>query len=79
MAVTAADRDLLVTTLLETFGEDYNGYARLLAKLELRFPLITWRARLAVLAAAHAPFQASGLSIAWWVAEVGRLADAYKG
>lgn len=79
MALIAADRDLLVTTLLETFGEDYFGYARVLAKLETRFPLITWRARLGVLAPAHAPFIASGLSIAWWVAEVSRLADAFKG
>lgn len=78
MAIGTVDRDLIITTLFEVVGEDYQTMARILAKLELRFPAVTWRSRGAVLARTWQPFLDSGLSIDWWTAEVARLADAYK-
>lgn len=79
MAVSTADRDLLITTFFEVVGEDYQAMGRILARLEIRFPAVTWRARGVVLARTWQPFIDSGLSIDWWTAEVGRLADAFKG
>lgn len=79
MAIGTADRDLLIQTLFETFGEDYIGLARVLARLEVRFPAVAWRTRLATLALSWAPYTSSGLSIVWFTNEVGRLADSFKG
>lgn len=79
MAVTAADRDLLITSLFEVVGEDCQTMGRILTRLEIRFPAVTWRARGVVLARTYQPFIDSGLSIDWWTAEVARIADAFKG
>jgi len=78
MAISTSDRDLFITTLFEIVGEDYMTMGRILARLEIRFPSVSWRARGVVLARTWQPFINSGLSIDWWTAEVGRLADGYK-
>ena len=78
MAVSNADRDALVNTLFAAFGEDYVGMGRLLAALETNFPAIAWRTRLGALAPSYAKYLSSGLSIAWFTAEVGRYADSFK-
>lgn len=79
MAITTADRDALVTTLFDTFGEDYIALGRLLAALEKNFPAVAWRARLKAIALSNPRYQASGLSLAWFGNEVARMADGYKG
>jgi hypothetical protein len=78
MSINTVDRDLVVHVLLDFVGEDYMLAARILAKLETRFPAVLWRSRFAVLMATRPEYTASGLSLAWWQAEVVRLADAYK-
>lgn len=78
MAIGTADRDLLITSIFEMVGEDYQSAARILVKLELRFPLVTWRSRAVTLARTWPAYQQSGLSIDWWTSEIARLADAYK-
>jgi hypothetical protein len=78
MAIGTTDRDLLITTLFEMAGEDPSAMGRILARLEVRFPAIAWRARGVVLARTHQPFIDAGLSIDWWTAEVGRYADGFK-
>jgi hypothetical protein len=78
MALTTADRDLLIHTIYDFVGEDYMLAARILARLETRFPAVAWRARFAAIMPARTEYTESGLSIAWWQAEVVRLADAYK-
>jgi len=52
--------------------------ARILVKLELRFPAVAWRSRGVALARTWPAYQASGLSIDWWTSEVARLADSMK-
>ena len=78
MAIGTADRDLLITTIFEAVGEDYQAAARWLVKLELRFPLVAWRSRAVTLARTWPAYQSSGLSIDWWTSEVARLADSMK-
>ena len=78
MAIGTADRDLLITSIFEMVGEDYQAAARILTKLELRFPLVTWRSRAVTLARTWPAYQSSGLSIDWWTSEVARLADSMK-
>ena len=78
MAIGTADRDLLITSIFEMVGEDYQAAARILTKLELRFPLVTWRSRAVTLARTWQPYIDSGLSIDWWTSEVARLADSMK-
>jgi hypothetical protein len=78
MALTTADRDLFVHSILDFVGEDYMLAARILAKLETRFPAVAWRARFVALMATRPEYTASGLSQDWWQKEVARLADAYK-
>jgi hypothetical protein len=79
MALTTADRDLLVHAVLDMVGEDYQFAARILAKLEIRFPAVAWRSRFAAIILTRGEYTSSGLSINWWLAEVARLADASKG
>ena len=64
---------------MEIFGEDYNGLARLLARLEVRFPSVNWRARFVALAPSFAPIPIVRAVDQWFTNEIGRLADAYKG
>ena len=78
MAIGTADRDLLITSIFEAVGEDYQAAARWLVKLELRFPNVAWRSRAVTLARTWQPYIDSGLSIDWWTSEVARLADAAK-
>jgi hypothetical protein len=78
MAIGTADRDLLVHAIYDFVGEDYMLAARILAKLETRFPAVAWRARFVAIMPTRTEYTASGLSIGWWQAEVARLADAYK-
>jgi hypothetical protein len=42
MALIAADIDLMCHVLLDFVGEDYMLAARILAKLETRFPAVAW-------------------------------------
>jgi hypothetical protein len=79
VAINTTDRDALVIALMEMFGEDYVSIAKVIARLEIRFSTVTWRARLTTLALSYQPYIDSGLSIPWFTTEVGRLADAYKG
>ncbi len=74
MAITTADRDLLITTLLDAFGTNTQDWGKVLAKLEARFPAITWRARMSAISATYA-FTDTGMDRAWWANEVGRQAD----
>ena len=78
MALTTADRDLLVQAIFDIVGEDYQVAARILVKLEARFPAVAWRARFAALILGRTEYTTSGLSINWWLNEVARLADAAK-
>jgi hypothetical protein len=78
MALIAADIDLMCHVLLDFVGEDYMLAARILAKLETRFPAVAWRTRFAAIMETRPEYTASGLSKVWWRAEVARLADAYK-
>ena len=78
MALSTADRDLIITTLFEIAVEDCSVMGRILAKLELRFPAIAWRTRMVTLARLYQPFINAGLSIDWWTTEAARYADAYK-
>ena len=79
MAIGTADRDALVMAILfEAVGEDYMAAARILVKLELRFPAVAWRSRGVALARTWPAYQSSGLSIDWWTSEVARLADSMK-
>jgi len=78
MAIGTADRDLLITSIFEAVGEDYQAAARWLVKLELRFPAVAWRSRAVTLARTWPAYQSSGLSIDWWTSEVARLADSMK-
>ena len=78
MAIGTADRDLLITSIFEAVGEDYQAAARWLVKLELRFPNVAWRSRAVTLARTWPAYQSSGLSIDWWTSEVARLADSMK-
>lgn len=71
-----ANRDLLITAIFEVCGEDYQVMARILRRLEARFPAVAWRSRAATLAQTWQPFIDSGLSINWFTAEVARLADS---
>jgi hypothetical protein len=78
MALISADIDMICHVLFDFVGEDYMLAARILAKLETRFPTVQWRTRFAAIMATRPEYTASGLSQAWWRAEVARLADAYK-
>jgi hypothetical protein len=77
-ALIAADIDLMCHVILDFVGEDYMLAARILAKLETRFPAVAWRTRFAAVMETRPEYTASGLSKVWWRAEVARLADAYK-
>jgi hypothetical protein len=78
MAIGTADRDILVQALFDIVGEDYYMAARILARLETRFPAVAWRSRLNTLMNGRPEYTASGLSIDWWKSEVARLADIHK-
>lgn len=78
MAIATADRDAVLDSLLRVFGEDFPTLGRLIGRLELDFPAVPWRTAFASRANVYAPFTASGLSKAWWIATVGRYADLYK-
>ena len=73
MAITASEGRTFLARLLVEFGEDYHACGRILRQLRVAFPGIDWDTELSGRATASAAFQASGLSIAWWVAEVIRL------
>jgi len=47
MAIGTADRDLLAQAPFDVGGEDHDVAARILARLETRFPAVAWRSRLA--------------------------------
>lgn len=78
MAIINGDRDLLIQALFDIVGEDYQLAARILVKLETRFPVIAWRARFVALIVGRGEYTSSGLSINWWLSEVARLTDLAK-
>lgn len=75
MAITPVERNAFVRALLLAFGEDYSALGRLVHYLRLELPGVDWPTTLATIANAWQPFQDSGLSVDWWVAEVMRQAD----
>lgn len=78
MAITPAERNALVRSLLSAFGEDYGDMGKLIYYLRLELPAVDWPTTLATIAASWQPFIDSGLSIDWWTSEVMRQADIYQ-
>ena len=78
MALVSSDIDLVCHTLLDLTGEDYFLASRLLDKLERRFPAVAWRTRFHAILLTRPDYTTTGLSVAWWEAEVVRLTNALK-
>jgi len=74
MAISNADRRLLVLTIIECFGEGgYPQTAQVIRYLTARFPAIAWETELRTQAAVA--FGETGLSVTWWCDEVMRLSQ----
>jgi len=68
--MNAADRLLVITSIFDAFGEDYDQMARLVHELIANLPAEDWPSILTTYAASYQPFIDSGLSIDWWVQTV---------
>jgi len=72
MAINAADARQLARVILLSYGEDLSTIAMILKPLRVEWPTIAWMTELETIATNWAPWQASGLSIAWALNEIDR-------
>lgn len=73
MAVSNAERRLVILALLAEFDEDFATVARFIRALRTATPGVDWSGELGTQARTWQPFIARGLSIEWWLAQVIRL------
>ena len=78
MAITTAERNAIIRSIMLAFGEDTGAMGRLIHFLRLEVPAIPWPTVLTTIATNWQPFRDSGLSITWWVNEVMRIADTMQ-
>ena len=68
--MNAAERQAVVTSIFDAYGEDLEQFAKLVYRLEVNVPGEDWQTYITAAASAYQPFIDSGLSIDWWVASL---------